>query len=133
MSGSRRRFDRAVPHQHASRRGHRHLLRRRSRHAFEDNRFASRSRAPEMFAGRGSGARAAVEHYTRIRYATRTTVKMKTLALIFATGALCLVTARAESIPEKAADAADTAAQTAKNVGRATVRHTKEAVNTVVD
>ncbi|MGH8100221.1 MAG: hypothetical protein ACREIW_02910 [Chthoniobacterales bacterium] len=46
---------------------------------------------------------------------------------------LCLINGRAESIPDKAADAADTAARTASNVAHAAVRHTKEAVNTVTD
>lgn len=58
---------------------------------------------------------------------------MKTLSLVFVISALCLVNARAESIPEKAANAADTAARTAGNVAHAAVRYTKEAVNTVAD
>jgi hypothetical protein len=57
---------------------------------------------------------------------------MKNLTLILAMSALCLVNARAESIPEKAANATDTA-RTAENVAHAAVRHTKEAVNTVAD
>lgn len=58
---------------------------------------------------------------------------MKTLALILAMGTLCFLNARAESIPDKAVDAAQTAARTAGNVAHAAVRHTKEAVNTVTD
>jgi hypothetical protein len=58
---------------------------------------------------------------------------MKTLALILAMTTLGLLSARAESIPDQAADAAETAARTAGNVAHAAVRHTKEAVNTVTD
>jgi len=73
------------------------------------------------------------QSYAQVRYRVRIIVKMKTLTLILAMSTLALVNARAESIPEQAADAADTAARTAGNVAHAAVRHTKEAVNTVTD
>src|ERR1041385_794331 len=81
----------------------------------------------------GSGWLPVEQSYTQVPYPMRTMVKMKTLTLILAMSTLCLVNARSESIPEKAANAADTAARTAGNVAHAAVRHTKEAVNTVAD
>src|ERR1041385_4295336 len=81
----------------------------------------------------GSGWLPVEQSYTQVPYPMRTMVKMKTLTLILAMSTLCLVNARSESIPEKAANAADTAARTAGTVRPPGVRHTKEAVNTVAD
>jgi uncharacterized cupredoxin-like copper-binding protein len=59
---------------------------------------------------------------------------MKTFFAVILVGVLSIMLARAqEDIPAKAAKAAATAAETAKHVGQAAVRHTKEAVETVAD
>src|ERR1041384_3613202 len=61
-------------------------------------------------------------------------IDMKTFIFVILAGAISIVLAQAqEDIPAKAAKAAATAAETAKHVGQAAVRHTKEAVETVAD
>ncbi len=59
---------------------------------------------------------------------------MKTFISVVVAGAISIGVINAqEDIPAKAARAAATAAETAKHVGQAAVRHTKEAVETVAD
>ena len=59
---------------------------------------------------------------------------MKTLVSVILASAVSIAYVQAqEDIPAKAAKAAATAANTAKHVGQAAVRHTKEAVETVAD
>src|ERR1041385_4402884 len=61
-------------------------------------------------------------------------IDMKTFIFVILAGAISIAFTQAqEDIPAKAAKAAATAAATAKHVGQAAVRHTKEAVETVAD